>query len=53
MIASDVWWTWLPISILFSAPWIAAIVWICVRNPESREAVPSVAEVVRRRLWVP
>jgi hypothetical protein len=53
MVASGVWWTWLPLSILFSAPWIAAIVWICVRTPGNPQAAPSVAEVVRRRLWDP
>jgi hypothetical protein len=42
---------WVPLAFLFSAPWLAAIVWVCVRAPDdSGEVEPGYAELARRRL---
>jgi hypothetical protein len=44
-------WSWF-LPILFSAPWIAGIVWVLLRSPRGGgETPPSMAELARRRLW--
>jgi len=45
------WWVWLLLPILFSAPWIVAILWFWRRSPHGGEEPPSMAELSRRRLW--
>jgi hypothetical protein len=48
---SDPWWIWL-LPILFSGPWVAGVIWICLRRKaDGREPPPSLAEIARRRLW--
>jgi hypothetical protein len=48
---SDSWLSWL-IPILFSAPWLVAIVWVWMRSAGERAGEPvSLAETARRRLW--
>jgi hypothetical protein len=44
------WWVWL-LPVLFSAPWIAAIVWFWPRDGFRGAEVPSMAELARERLW--
>ena len=43
-------WSWLPL--LFSAPWLAAIVYLRLRDDyDTGEPPASAAEEARRRLW--
>lgn len=52
--ATDTWLTSILLSVLFSAPWIAATIWVRLRSPRGPEGeFPSMAEVTRRHLWVP
>ncbi|HST16694.1 MAG TPA: hypothetical protein VLK36_03430 [Gaiellaceae bacterium] len=44
-------WTWLPVSLLFGAPWIAGIIWVCLRTRGRDHVPPSLAEMASRRLW--
>jgi hypothetical protein len=39
------------ISLLFGAPWIAAIVWTWWRAPRFDDVPPSMADRARTRLW--
>jgi hypothetical protein len=41
--------SWLPL--LFSAPWLAGIVWFARRGGLSDGEPPSLAEAARTRLW--
>jgi hypothetical protein len=41
----------LALSLLFAAPWIAAIVWAWLRLPRDDYMPPSLGESVRKRLW--
>lgn len=44
-------WNWLPLAIC--APWVAAVIWVALRNPEDESTTqPSSAETARRRLTV-
>lgn len=44
-------WNWLPLAIC--SPWLAAVLWVTLRNPDDDSAVPpSYAESARRRLTV-
>jgi hypothetical protein len=48
--AVNPWWTWL-LPLLFAAPWIAAIAWVCLRYPLLwQQEAPSMADMARRRL---
>jgi hypothetical protein len=49
MTTRDSWWIWL-LPLLFSAPWIAAIVWFWPRGGFRGGEVPSMAELARERL---
>lgn len=44
------WWVWL-LPLFFSAPWIAAILWVWRRRPIDGEISLSMAEQTRKRLW--
>jgi hypothetical protein len=46
----DPWWIWL-LPILFSAPWIAGIIWFWPRDRSENEVSPSTADLAARRLW--
>jgi hypothetical protein len=52
-LAGLAWWNW--VVVLFSAPWLGALVWVIARCgadtvvPPSDEAFPSAAELARRR----
>jgi len=52
VVVADSWSAWLPLSLLFCSPWLAAIAWIFARTPGrgSDEVIPSAAELWRRRL---
>ncbi|HVD25488.1 MAG TPA: hypothetical protein VNB86_05790 [Gaiellaceae bacterium] len=43
------WWVWL-LPVLFSAPWIAAIVWFWPREGFGGGETPSMGELARERL---
>ena len=44
-------WNWLPLAIC--GPWIAAVLWATLRNPDDESsAPPSYAETARRRLTI-
>ncbi len=46
--------TWLLLSLLFSAPWVAAAIWFWLHTPRiGWEEPPSMADMARRRLWTP
>jgi hypothetical protein len=45
------WWVWL-LPILFSAPWIAGIIWFWRRTEGDNGEPPSMGELARRRLWL-
>ncbi|MGB2876317.1 MAG: hypothetical protein WBB76_12710 [Gaiellaceae bacterium] len=48
--AANPWLAWL-LPIAFSGPWIAAIIWICLKSELAPgDAAPSLAEQARRRL---
>jgi hypothetical protein len=52
-LVADSWSAWLPLGLLFSSPWIAAIAWIYLRTrgqAPDREAVPPLADLWRRRV---
>jgi hypothetical protein len=52
MINNAWWWTWVPLSLFFSAPWIAGTVWMLIRSDDGGAALqPSVAELAQQRLW--
>ncbi|HMB18655.1 MAG TPA: hypothetical protein VKO41_05000 [Gaiellaceae bacterium] len=52
--AAEPWWSWLLLSLLFSAPWFIAAIWVWRRTPrDALEEPPSMAELARRRLWAP
>jgi hypothetical protein len=52
MATSDPWWIWF-LPILFSAPWIVAIIWFWPWGARSGEEGPlSMAELARQRLWL-
>jgi hypothetical protein len=44
------WWTW-ALPLIGGAPWLVAIVFYWRRRSHDDEAVPSMAEQARRRLW--
>ncbi|HSP72945.1 MAG TPA: hypothetical protein VLN26_11285 [Gaiellaceae bacterium] len=44
-------WNWLPLVIC--GPWVAAVLWATLRNPDDESSVPpSSADAARRRLEV-
>src|SRR5262245_27632017 len=49
---TEPWWLILSLALLFAAPWIAAVFWVCARSPRAMwdEHPPSMAEMARRHL---
>jgi 4-amino-4-deoxy-L-arabinose transferase-like glycosyltransferase len=45
------WWIWFLIPVLFSAPWLGAIIWFWPSKGERHDEPASMAEMARQRLW--
>ncbi len=45
----DPWWVWL-LPLVFAAPWLAGIAYVCLRTPRREDGVPpSAAQAALRR----
>jgi hypothetical protein len=51
MLAADLW-PALSLGLVFAAPWIIAILWNWHKRPRDAAVPPSLAETVRKRLWM-
>jgi hypothetical protein len=51
MLAADLW-PALSLGLVFAAPWIVAILWNWHKRPRDGAVPPSLAETVRKRLWM-